>query len=146
MRFKSVINLFAILSTFICFGQFEDYNNTIGFVCGGSGSSTPIIHRVFKKMEQKKYNKIIAMLYSKNPAENFLAVVLCEKLNEKEKIKLKEKDLQKIAEHYNSEKTIEVCGGCTFMEFVKLSILLKNEDENKTRDEAEEWLKEILTE
>jgi len=86
------------------------------------------------------------MLYSKNAAENFLAVVVCEKLNEKQKIKLSKKDLQKIAEHYESDKTVEVCGGCTFMGLVKLSVLLKNQDADKTREDAEEWMTDIFTE
>ena len=115
-------------------------------MCGGAGSSTPIVSRVYKKLDNKNYKEIIAMLYSKNAAENFLGVVLCEKLSEKNKIKLAEKDLQKIEEHYKSNKTVEVCGGCTFMGFVKLSVLLKNEDENKTRDDAEEWMKDMFTE
>ena len=146
MRLKSIISTIAILSTFLCFGQFKDYNNTVGFVCGGAGSSTPIVSRVYEKIDGKKYNEIVAMLYSKNAAENFLAVVVCEKLSEKQKIKLTEKDLKKVAEHYKSNKTVEVCGGCTFMGFVKLSVLLKNQDEDKTRDDAEEWMKDMFTE
>ena len=146
MRLKHIISTIVFLSTFICFGQFKDYNNTVGFVCGGAGSSTPIVKKVYKKIDDKKYNEIISMLYSKNAAENFLAVVLCEKLSEKQKIKLTEKDLKKIVELYKSNKTVEVCGGCTFMGFVKLSVLLKNEDEEKTRDEAEEWMKDMFTE
>ena len=146
MRLKSIIYTIAILSTFICFGQFKDYDNTIGFICGGTGSSTPIVNRVYEKIDEKNYNEIIIMLYSKNAAENFLGVVLCEKLSEKGKIKLNEKDLQKIKKLYKSNKSVEVCGGCTIMGFVKLSVLLKNEDENKTRDDADEWMKDMFTE
>lgn len=146
MRLRYIISSIAILSTFLCFGQFKDYNNTVGFVCGGTGSSTPIVKRFNDKIDNKKYNDIISMLYSKKAAENFLAVVLCEKLSEKQKIKLTEKDLNKIAKHYKSNKTVEVCGGCTFMGFIKLSVLLKNQDDEKTRDEAEEWMKDMFTE
>ncbi len=97
MRFKKIISIILIFSTFFCFGQFKDYNNTIGFICGGAGSSTPIVNRTYKKIDSKKYTAIISMLYSKNAAENFLGVILCEKLNDKGKIKLTEKDIERIA-------------------------------------------------
>lgn len=143
MKLKSALIISLLFLTFFCFGQFKDYNNTVGFICGSTGSSTRIVKKFYQKIENKNYNAIKAMLYSKNAAKNFLAVILCEKLREKSKIKLKDKDLKKIAELYQSERTVEICGGCTFIKFVKLSVLLKNEDENKTRDDAEEWMKDM---
>ena len=104
MRLKSIIYTIAILSTFLCSGQFKNFNNTIGFICGAAGSSTPIIKKVNKKIDDKKYSKIVAMLYSKNTAENFLGVVLCEKLNEKGKIKLRKKILKRLPNITNQIK------------------------------------------
>jgi galactitol-specific phosphotransferase system IIB component len=144
MKLKQVTIIIFILSTFCCYSQFKDYNNTIGFVCGGTGSSTPIVNRVYNLLEEKKYEEITSMLYSENPAENFLAVILCEKLKENGVLILSEKQEKRISKLYKSNKKVEVCGGCTFMGFVKLSLLLNNKDEDKTREEADEWLKDVL--
>jgi hypothetical protein len=146
MRRKYIISTLAFLSTLFCYSQFKDYNNTIGFVCGGAGESTPIVSRAYDKLESKSYGEIISMLYSENPAENFLGVVLCEELNGKGIIKLTEKDSKKIVKLYKSNRTVEVCGGCTFTGFVKLSLLLKNKDADKTRQDADRWLKDSFIE
>jgi len=144
MNLKKITLIIFILSTFCCYSQFKDYNNTIGFMCGGAGSSTPIVNRAYNLLEEKKYEEITSMLFSKNPAENFLAVILCEKLKENGVLILSEKQAKRIAKLYKSNKKVEVCGGCTFMGFVKLSLLLNSKDENKTREETDEWLKDVV--
>jgi hypothetical protein len=144
MKQKLIISTILFLSSFYCFSQFKDYENTVGFTCGGAGSSTPIVDRTYELLNLKDYEKIVAMLYSNNSAENFLGVLFCEKMNEKGILSLSEKDLNRISKLYKSNKTVEICGGCTFMGFVKLSTLLKNEDEDKTKDEANQWLEEVL--
>jgi len=144
MNIKKITLIIFVLSTFCCHSQFKDYNNTIGFMCGGAGSPTPIVNRVYNLLEEKKYEEITSMLFSKNPAENFLAVILCEKLKENGVLILSEKQSKRIAKLYKSNKKVEVCGGCTFMGFVKLSLLLNNKDEDKTREDTDEWLKDVV--
>ena len=117
--------LLFFLSSICCYSQFRDYNNTIGFTCGGAGEATPIVSRIHDLLIEKKYKNFVSMLYSNNSAENFLAVIICEKLKEKKLITLNEKDSNRISKLYKSNKGVEVCGGCTFMGFVKLSVLLK---------------------
>lgn len=144
MKIKFIISTILFLTSFYCSSQFKDYENTVGFTCGGAGSSTPILSRTHKLFEVKDYEKIIAMLYSNNSADNFLGVVFSETMNERGILKLSEKDLKRISKLYKSNKTVEICSGCLFLGFIKLSTLLKNEDKEKTKDEANQWLEEVL--
>ena len=117
----------------------------LGFACGGAGSSTESVSRVYNYIVEKEYKKVVKLLHSKNTAEKFLAIVICEKLAEKKKIKLTEKDLLEIKNSYSSKENVFVCGGCTFEGNLKMSILLNaKEDMEHVREEAEEYFKDIL--
>ena len=117
----------------------------LGFACGGAGSSTESVSRVYNYVVEKEYKKVVKLLYSKNTAEKFLAIVICEKLTEMKKVKLTEKDLLEIKNSYSSEENVFVCGGCTFEGNLKMSILLNaKEDMEHVREEAEEYFKDIL--
>ncbi|MBS7787637.1 hypothetical protein KIH23_10040 [Flavobacterium sp. CYK-55] len=134
---RKYILLTSLLLSICCYSQFSDYNNTIGFACGGAGSSTPIIKKTYSLLNTKKYSKFIEMLYSKNSAENFLGVVVSEILKKKKLIVLSQKDLNRISELYNSDTEVEFCSGCSDFGFEKISKMLNQTDKAKMREEAE---------
>ncbi len=144
-------NIIQIISTLVFFLTFSVYSQTeipktmLGFACGGAGSSTKSVSKVYNYIVEKKYDKVVKLLYSKNTAEKFLAVVICEKLAEKNKVKLSPKDLAEIKNLYSSNEDVYVCGGCTFQGNLKMSVLLNaKEDMEHVRQEAEEYFEDIL--
>ena len=135
--------VFILLNIQFGYSQFDDYKTTIGFTCGGTGSSTPLVNKVYDLIINNKQNSIRRLLYSKIPAKNFLGVVICEKFSRENKIKLRVKDLKKISELYKSLNRFEYCGGCTEMGYLVLSECLNRIGTEKIRDEAEQWVDEI---
>ena len=144
MKYKEFFITFFMFLTFYCNSQFKDYNNTIGFTCGGSGSLTPILNRTYQMIKDKNYNTLKTFLISNNASENFIGVVICEKFKEKGILLLTEKEIEKILKLYKSNKKVEVCDGCGEGDLVKLSTLLFNKDKSKIREEFELWLNESL--
>lgn len=136
--------LIVLIKSSPTYSQYKDYDKVLGFACGGAGSSTSVVRNAGTFLFEKKYKPIIKFLYSKNTAENFLGVIICEKLEQKKLIILKQKDLQRISMLYKSDKLVAVCGGCIPSENLKLSLLLKYKNSEGIREEADYWLNGIL--
>ena len=134
--------MFLFLS--ICLNSYSqtdsDYKEMLGFACGGTGSSSKTVKRVFGLLDKKKYAKIKRLLNSNNNAERFLSVIICEKLNELNEIELDARNRETIDKIYMSDAKVFVCGGCTFYEKVSLKDLLKFNHEELVREETEDWV------
>ena len=144
-KIKFIISTIIFLLSLSIYSQTEMPKVMLGFACGGAGSSTKSVSKVYNYISEKKFGKVVKLLYSKNTAEKFLAIVMCEKLAEMKKIELTQKDLETIKKSYDSNEVVYVCGGCTFTGNLKMSVLLKaKEDMEHVREEAEEYFKDIL--
>ena len=127
---KKLILLFTFLS-FLAFSQSKKENPTLGYYCGYSGSATQVVKKISDLIYKKDYKTIKSLLYSKIPAENFLAVVLCRRFAYQKIITLSETDSKRITELFKSKEKIPLCGGCTEHDEVELSKML-SEQQNIT--------------
>ena len=96
MRRLSVLIL--LVFSFSCFSQKKEEKVVLGYYCGYSGSGTEVVSKFSKLLYDKKYKTIRESLFSKIPAENFLAVVICKRLAHKKIITLTENETKRITE------------------------------------------------
>lgn len=115
-----------------------DHEEMVGFGCGFAGVQSPSVKKVSKLLDKKKYNAIIQLLDSDNNAEQFLAVVVCEKLNELNIVNLSEELIEKISLVYNSKFVVPVCSGCMYWDRLTVGKML--ESEHHMRILANYWL------
>ena len=119
-----------------------DENNLVGFGCFFEGAQSKSVEKVSRLLYQSKYKSIIKLLNSKNVAEKYLSVIVCEKLQESGKINLIKEDSIKIQQAYNSKDTISVCSGCTYFDKITLKDLLNKN--NPITSESDFWLAKNL--
>jgi calcineurin-like phosphoesterase len=115
-----------------------DVNEMVGFGCYEDGSQSKPVQKVSKLIDKEKYNSIIKLLDSENNAEKYLAVVVCEKLTELNKLTLTKELKEKIAEIYKSNGIVSVCSGCVYWDKLTLKKML--DKENDMRISASYWL------
>jgi len=123
---KGLSLLILLMFSLSCFSQVKEEKVWFGNSCGYSGSETEVVIKFAKLLYDKNYIKIRNSLFSKIPAENFIAVVICKRLAHKNLIELNELELKKIGELYQSKEKVPVCGGCTYSEEVELTKLLNS--------------------
>jgi hypothetical protein len=126
---KGIFVLIIITFSLTCFAQKKEQKVVLGYACGYSGSPTDVIIKFANLLHDKKYESIKAFLFSKVPAENFLAIVICKRLAHKNIIKLTEIELKKISELYKSKEKIPICGGCTYSDEIELYKILNSKPE-----------------
>ncbi|MFY0715401.1 hypothetical protein J1D01_17235 [Seonamhaeicola sp. NFXS20] len=115
-----------------------DVNEMVGFGCYEDGSQSKAVQKVSKLIDKEKYNSIIKLLDSENNAEKYLAVVVCEKLTELNKLTLTKELKGKISEVYKSNGIVSVCSGCVYWDKLTLKKML--DKENDMRISANYWL------
>ena len=115
-----------------------DYNEMVGFGCGFGGEQSKSVQKVSKLIDKEKYNRIILLIDSDNNAEKFLAVVVCEKLDELNKLILSKELKEKISIVYKSYARVSVCSGCTYWDKITLKKML--EVDHHMRLSANYWL------
>ena len=65
-----------LIST-LAFGQAEKREKlTVGFMCGVSAGTTPLVDKMTNLIKEKKYSEISSFLESKNSREIFLAILI----------------------------------------------------------------------
>ncbi|NOY47221.1 MAG: hypothetical protein GXO84_03255 [Chlorobi bacterium] len=119
-----------------------DYNEMVGFGCGFAGEQSKPVQKVSKLIDKEKYDTIVQLLDSDNNAERFLAVVVCEKLIELNKLTLSKELKDKISIVYKSYARVSVCSGCTYWNKLTLTKMLEND--NHMRLSANYWLEHKL--
>ena len=124
----------------LIFGQSEKREKlTVGFVCGVSAGTTPLVDKMTDLIKEKKYSEISSWLESKNSGEIFLAIITLERLNQNKNYILKDKALEKIKFWKSSSILVYNCLGC----FLDTNIM--NElFENKNSLEEITWLNKVL--
>ena len=142
---KYIISILVFILSFSSYSQSGNPNTAVGFECGGTGSSTEVVNKVYKLVEKHKYNEVIKLLHSKNIAEKFLAIIICEKLADKKKMKLAQNEQEIINGAYNSDELVYVCEGCDYDYQFKISTLLNSKDDiQNIRKKTENYFKSIL--
>jgi hypothetical protein len=113
----TILIFFSINSTIIA-------QDKIGFACGYDGNRTESVVLIDSLVTHKNYNKLRDLLTSNDNGIKCLAVIVCEILEAKEKIKLTEKEKTIIKNAYNSKNKIKFCSGCTYNAKPKLTEVL----------------------
>lgn len=141
---KLVITLtYLILISFSGNAQSNvDFNEMIGFGCGFAGEQSKPVQKVSKLIEKENYAAIVQLFDSDNNAEKFLAVVVCEKLSELNKLILTIEVKEKISIAYNSSDLVSVCSGCSYWNQLTLTKMLQNG--NPMRISANFWLEHLF--
>nr|WP_321231234.1 hypothetical protein [uncultured Psychroserpens sp.] len=138
------IRLFLLTASFLIstltFGQLEKREKlTVGFMCGVSAGTTPLVDKMTDLIKEKKYSEISSLLDSKNSGELFLATLILERLNHNKIYTLKEKEIEKIAFWKSSSILVYNCLGC-FSDTNLMNELF----ENKNSLGEITWLNKIL--
>jgi len=119
----------------------RDNENTIGFACGFSGTSSEAVASISYLAENKKYETLKSALYKGTPAKRYLASLVCKRLEENKKLSLNPGERLQLNQNINSEEQVHTCSGCTYFEQQSLKTL--NSDEFFNR-EIDEWLNALL--
>lgn len=114
-----------------------DSENTIGFACGVSGSSSNAVASISYLAENKEYDMLKSTLYKGTPAKRYLASVVCERLEKNKKLSLTPEERLQLIQNTNSEEEVHLCSGCTYSE--KKSLKTLNNEEFFTK-QVNEWL------
>ncbi|WP_053990054.1 hypothetical protein [Mangrovimonas sp. TPBH4] len=139
---KSQLHLLtiSILISSFTFGQSDKLEKlTVGFMCGVSAGTTPLVNKMTDLVKEKKYSEISSLLNSKNSGEIFLAILILERLSQKNFYTLKEKEIDKIAFWKSSPVPVYNCLGCSSDVNSMWKLF-----ENKNSLEEITWLNRIL--
>lgn len=147
MKLLLLISFFCILFINNGFSQNEiDFEKTIGFGCSYSGESSPPVNKVSTLLNNRDYQSIIKLLESKNPAEQYLAVLSIKYLERKGVIQIENAHQLIIQEIHNSKEILGVCSGCTMSSNVPLGEFLSEEYEEYWHIEVEDMVDRSLRE
>ncbi|WP_277012944.1 hypothetical protein [Flavobacterium lindanitolerans] len=126
---KKIYLILLLLVSISAFSQRKSEKEILGYACGYSGEPTSVIIKFGGLLYEKKYKSIKALLYSKIPVENFLAVVISKKLADKKNITLTKSEMERIDELHKSTEKVPICGGCTYYKEIELNKLLKSKED-----------------
>ncbi len=130
----------SFLISTLTFGQAEKREKlTVGFMCGISAGTTPLVDKITELVKEKKYSEISYLLNSKNSGEIFLTILILERLAEKKIRSLKEEEKKLIDFWKSSSILVYNCLGC-FSDTNLMNELF----ENKNSLEEITWLNKIL--
>ena len=130
----------SFLISTLTFGQVEKREKfTIGFMCGITAGTTPLVDKMTDLVKEKKYSKISSLLNSKNSGEIFLTILILERLAEKKNYSLKEEEIKLIRFWKSSSIVVYNCLGC-FSDTNLINELF----ENKNSLEEITWLNKVL--
>lgn len=96
------------------FGQ-DDVNSKelVGYGCGYGGEMSIPAQRVSKQLRAKEYEQISNLLVSKNPAEQYLSVIVLERLDSLNLYELSEAEKVSVGKIKKSYDQVSFCSGCT---------------------------------
>ena len=130
----------SFLISTLTFGQAEKREKlTVGFMCGISAGTTPLVDKMTDLIKEKKHSEISSLLESKNSGEIFLAILILERLNQNKTYILKDKESEKIDFWKSSSILVYNCLGC----FSDANLMNELFD-NKNSLEEITWLNNIL--
>jgi hypothetical protein len=122
--------------------EIKNREDEVGFACYIQGSTTKVVDKMSLLLQLMRYDAIAEHLYSKNYSEQYLTVIIIERLIKNGKFSINEKDQRRIEELKQSENLVPICSGCTYTENVPIHRLLA--DDMKLLPEL--WLKQHVGE
>jgi hypothetical protein len=138
IRLLLLIALFLVST--LAFGQSDKLEKiSVGFMCGISAGTTPLVDKMTDLVKEKKYSEISHSLNSKNSGEIFLTILILERLAEKKLYSLKEDEIKFIDFVKSSSIHVYNCLGC-LSDTNSMNELF----ENKNSLEEITWLNKIL--
>ncbi len=117
----------------------REWTKSIGYACGFTGSPSDVVVHFGNLLEEKKYDEIVDYLNSENPAENYMALIISERLEGVEVYTFSEAENQRREMIANMDVNIPYCSGCTEFSEVPLKDLIP-----LVSLEANVWLDEYL--
>lgn len=118
-------------------------DNLIGFACFEDGRKSQSVELFSELLTKKDYTGIRNRLVNENPAEKYLASIVCLKLQEKKMIELTTGEQKQIKSNKRSFDLVSICSGCTDREERTMLELFKP-NQSFIHDEIEAWLKEMI--
>lgn len=136
---KYLLFIFLFGSITNTYSQSDTFKKEIGFGCGASGTDTYPVAKMTRLLAKKKYAKIRKLLFKKRPVNQFLAVFVLERLVQKKKLLLSEKEIRRIEQIKKSVHIVRVCYGCIYQDKMTLRLLFERIKEHKFYLGAEGW-------
>ena len=102
----------------------DSCKNFISFACSVNGMPSENTFRYMDLIISERSDLIEKLLYSDNPSNQFLSVIILEFLEKKRKITINDIVKKQISGIKQSEKIISVCRGCTYHNQLSLKELL----------------------
>ena len=118
-------------------------DNLIGFACFEDGRKSQSVELFSELLTKKDYTGIRNRLVNKNPAEKYLASIVCLKLQEKKMIELTTEEKKQIKSNKRSFDLVTICSGCTDWE-ERTILELFQPNHTFLKEEIEVWLKEMI--
>jgi hypothetical protein len=103
-------------------------NESLGFGCSVGGEMTRPVARASKLLLNGRFDDVKKLLYSDLPADQFLGVILVERLSKEKELKLNNDETKRIEQIKHSNEMVPVCSGCTYWDEVSLHDLLSSKD------------------
>ncbi len=132
--------LFLTLISISAIGQERKLEDlTVGFACGISAKTTPLVDKVADLIKDNEYSEISKLLYTKNSGEMYLAILVLERLFKKNLYQFDEKEKLFISRIKSSNIFVYNCLGC-LSETNSMNEMFKKEDLIGERN----WLDKLL--
>lgn len=118
---KKLIILSILLTVGIVYAQ---KSTQFGFYVGYAGDPTTKVVIMDRLVQEAKYKIIRKELFSQDIVSKYLAVIVCEILQEKKRIHLSEAEKNEISLAYKSDSKITYLVGCEFSKETTIKNLL----------------------
>tara|TARA_B100000949_G_scaffold181869_1_gene163105 strand:- start:4185 stop:4691 length:507 start_codon:yes stop_codon:yes gene_type:complete len=115
----------------------QEQRSVIGFHCSFFGRPTKLVLEMELAIKRSEHEKIRKLLFSNDTGKRYLAVVLCEALEEQKVIKLTNLEKLYVKGLYDSESEVSFCAGCAFFESHSFRDLLG--EHTRFGEEARKW-------
>ncbi|PRX54967.1 hypothetical protein CLV81_3372 [Flagellimonas meridianipacifica] len=115
----------------------QEHRSTVGFHCSFFGRPTESVWEMELAIYKAEYQKIRELLFSNDTGKRYLAVIVCEVLEEQQVFKLTHLEKAHVKGLYDSESEVSFCAGCGFFESYSFRDLLR--ENTRFGEEARKW-------
>lgn len=119
-------------------------NNLVGFGCYESGEMSKPVQLFTKLIRSKNYQIIKEKLYSKFPADRYLAAYSLMNLTKDSELEITLRDKNQIDKIKISKYLVDVCSGCTYEKKLSIEELLGT-DKGGFSYQTEIWYRDITS-
>ena len=144
MKKIKVLFLILVFTTAYSASAQSHEQGMVGFSCSFAGTPSLLVMKMSKLASKSKYEELRRKLVEGNTGEKYLAIILCETLEEKNEITLTTVEKAIIEDSYHSYARVSICAGCTMFQAVSLSELLNQTSSNHFGGRARKWAKGVL--